>query len=184
MFLRTGTENAVFTVCQDNPRVLLLIAVLAMLCMQWFWFIFQTCNINNQYLGFNAVFCTCQVPLSRLYNPQLQGQLTKAVLKKACQSRGLIWLAVVFAELLGFCWQSGLFFPPLSLGFASSSLSCLWLWCAEVMYNKFFTLSLLRQPWLQLNTDRERRDRGKIHRDRKKEEQRPGFLKEIGKFNH
>lgn len=113
MFLRTGTENAVFTVCQDNPRVLLLIAILAMLCVQWAWFIFQTVNISNQYLGFNAVFCTCQVPLSRLYNPQLQGQLTKAVLKKACQSRGLIWLAVVFAELLGFCWQSGP--PPLSL---------------------------------------------------------------------
>lgn len=139
------------------------------------------CNINNQYLGFNAVFCTCQVRQTQLYNPQLQGRLTKAVLKKACQSKGLIWLAVVFAELLGFCWRTTLFF---SLGLASSSLSCLWLWCAEVMYNKFFTLSLLRQPWLQLKTDRERRDRGKIHRDRKKEEQRLGFLKEIGKFNH
>lgn len=168
MFLRKGTENAVFTVCQDN---------LAYFCLLLSWLCFACsgsglfsegfpCNINNQYLGFNAVFCTCQVPLSRLYNPQLQGQLTKAVLKKACQSRGLIWLAVVFAELLGFCWQSGLFFLP--LGFASSSLGCLWLWCAEVMYNKFFTLSLLRQPWLQLNTDRERRDRGKIHKDWKK----------------
>lgn len=69
------------------------------------------CNINNQYLGLNAVFCTCQVPLSRVYNPQLQGQLTKAVLKKACQSTGLIWLAVVFAELLGFFWRGRLFFP-------------------------------------------------------------------------
>lgn len=63
------------------------------------------------------------------------------------------------------------------------------MWCAEVMYNKFFTLSLLRQPWLPLKTDRERRDRGKIYIEKKrqtekKEEQRPGFPKEIGKFNH
>lgn len=36
------------------------------------------------------------------------------------------------------------------------------------MYNKFFTLSLLRQPWLQLKTDRERRDRGKIQRETEK----------------
>lgn len=59
------------------------------------------------------------------------------------------------------------------------------MWRAEVMYNKFFTLSLLRQPWLPLKTDRERRDGRKIYRQtEKKEEQRPGFPKEIGKFNH
>lgn len=58
------------------------------------------------------------------------------------------------------------------------------------MYNKFFTLSLLRQPWLPLKTDRERWDRGEIYIEKerqtreKKEEQRPGFLKETGKFNH
>lgn len=39
--------------------------------------------------------------MSQLYNPQLQGRLTKAVLKKACQSRALIWLAVVFEEHFG-----------------------------------------------------------------------------------
>lgn len=64
------------------------------------------------------------------------------------------------------------------------------MWCAEVMYNKFFTLSLLRQPGLPLKTHREIRDRGKIYierkrgRQREKEEQRPGFPKEKGKFNH
>lgn len=52
--------------------------------------------------------------------------------------------------------------------FASGSLSCLWLWRTQVMYNKFFTLSLLRQPCLQLKTDRERRDRGKIHKEAEK----------------
>lgn len=161
MFLRKRTENAVFTVCQTN----LAHFCYSLRALGLFHIPNLSCNINNQYLGFNAVFCTCQVRPSQLYNPQLQGQLTKAVLKKACQSRGLIWLAGFFAQLLGFCWQSTLFF---SLGFASSSLSCLWLWRAEVMYNKFFTLSLLRQPWLQLETDRERRDRGKIHRETEK----------------
>lgn len=39
--------------------------------------------------------------MSQLYNPQLQGRLTKALLKMACQSRALIWLAVVFVELFG-----------------------------------------------------------------------------------
>lgn len=70
-------------------------------------------NINNQYLGFNAVYCTCQVCMSQSSNPQLQGRLTKALLKKACQSRAPIWLAVVFVELSGFCWLSWHFFMGL-----------------------------------------------------------------------
>lgn len=116
--------------------------------------------------------------MTQLYNPQLQGRLTKAILKQACQSGALICRAVVFVEL--FLLVQLTFF---SQGSAAGSLSCLWLWCAEVMYNKFFTLSLLRQPRLPLKTDRERRDGGKIYGDKeKKEEQRPRFPKEIGKF--
>lgn len=46
-------------------------------------------------------FAPAKSAMTHLYNPQLQGRLTKAVLKKACQSRALIWQAVVFVELFG-----------------------------------------------------------------------------------
>lgn len=86
----------------------LLIPFLAILCVQRAVLYSKhiPSNINNRYLAFNAVFCTCQVCMSQSHNPQLQGRFTKALLKKACQSRALIWLAVVFLELSGFCWWS------------------------------------------------------------------------------
>lgn len=93
----------------------LIIAILVIFSMQWAALYSKRipCNINNRYLSFNALFCTCQVCMSQLYNPQLQGRLTKAVFKKACQNRTQIWLAVVFAELWGFHWQSWHFFTGL-----------------------------------------------------------------------
>lgn len=106
MFLRKRTENVVFTMCQDDLD--LLIPIPAIFSVQRA-VLYSKCipsNINNQYLGFNAVFCTCQVCMSHSYNPQLQGRLAKALLKKACQSTAPIWLAVVFAELSGFRWSS------------------------------------------------------------------------------
>lgn len=111
--LRKRTENSLFSMCQDN--LVLLIPFVAILSAQWAVLYPKhiPSNINNQYLGFNAVFCTCQLCMSQSYNPQLQGPLTKALLKKACQSRALIWLAVVFVELSWFRWSSWHFFTGL-----------------------------------------------------------------------
>lgn len=101
-------------------------------------------------------------------NPQLQGRLTKALLEKACHSRALIWRAEVFLEPFGLRWSSRHFFTGLCCWQSASLRS----WRAEVMYNTFFTLSLLRQPWLPLKTDKERGDRGNIYIRRKRGRQR------------
>lgn len=92
--------------CQDDLDLLIPILTIPSVELAVLYSRRIPSNINNHYLGLNAVFCTCQVCMSQSYNPQLQGRLTKALLKKACQSRALIWLAVVFVELSGFCWSS------------------------------------------------------------------------------
>jgi len=162
MFQRKRTENAEFTKCQDN--LVLLIPIVSILSVQWAVLFSKhiPSNINNRYLGFKAVFCTCQVCMTPSYNPQLQGRLTEVLLKKACQSRASCCFCRTF-------WVS---LVKLTF-FHGAVLLAVWAACGCGVQRSCITNSSHSLCWgnpdCHKKTGRERRDRGKIHKKKKRQ---------------